>query len=184
MSIDLNGTSILTDGGDLKIANSSSTVLQLLTSTGNLRRNAAITPMFYVGSTTASWTALTASTWAVLVFSAVAQNNRSCYSTSTGRFTAPTTGMYLLTGSTYNYQSPSSYFYPMFWVNGSTSNKTGGTNYRPKGWMVASGYAFDADLCELVYLNAGDYVEYREYSVGVTGYWYPAYSFFSGVLLG
>lgn len=185
MGFDVNGTSVTNGGGDLKI-NYSTNVIQQFTSTGNLRRNISMTPMFFVGGSTASWVALTASTWVTLVFDTIAQNNRSCYSTSTGRFTAPVSGLYLLSGTTYNYQDSSSYLYPMFFVNGSaTGNRIGAANYRPKGYMVpAGGYAFDGALTEIIYLFAGDYIEYREWSNGVQGYWYPPYASFSGVLLG
>lgn len=185
MSFDINGTTISRISNNLNI-NYNSNIVQQFTNDGNLRKTiSGGQPMFMVGDTRASWQSLGISTWTKLTFNLISTNYRSCFSTSTNQFTAPETGMYYFTGSTYNYQTTTAYFYPMFMVNDSTvGNRIGGASYRPRGYYVTAGYSFDGDLAEFIYLNAGDYVYYAENSIAVTGYWYPAYSHFAGVFLG
>ena len=108
-------------------------------------------------------------------------NRGSHYNTSTTRFTAPITGPYLFIWTAYCYTS--NYFHPQFYVNGSPSSRRYDTPYkiRMHGWVA--NYQSDAQIEEVIFLTAGDYVEVYHYAGG-TAYTYPYYSLFQGLFVG
>jgi hypothetical protein len=112
-------------------------------------------------------------------------NRNSCYNTSTTRFTAPITGPYWFSFTTYLYTS--NYVHPIFAVNGSATpaSSTGyyATQYRIRGHGMVANYQQDAQIEETIYLNAGDFVEAYWYNGG-TCYSYAAYSLFQGTYVG
>lgn len=112
----------------------------------------------------------------------VSINVGSCYNTSTTRFTAPISGAYYLMFSAYAYAG--NYYHPSFGVNGSTSTRHGSeTKYRIRGHGYVANYQTDSQIEEVVWLQAGDYVEVFWYPSG-TAYHYPNESLFAGVYLG
>jgi hypothetical protein len=108
-------------------------------------------------------------------------NRGNHYDTTTTRFTAPITGPYLFTWTTYQYAS--SYIHPQFAVNGGVSTRRVNTPYRIRGYGWGSNYQTDGMIEEVIYCVAGDYVECYSYAGG-TGYHYPFYSLFTGVYVG
>lgn len=109
-------------------------------------------------------------------------NRGSHYSTANTRFTCPVTGPYLFMFSTYAYTS--NYFHPGFYVNG-TATGAGRLNftYRIRGYGFVANYQQDAQIEEVLYCTAGDYVEAYWYSGG-NSYSYPYYSLFMGAYVG
>jgi hypothetical protein len=98
------------------------------------------------------------------------------------RFTAPVAGTYLFHWVAYHYK-PSAVaghvIYPAIFINGGFNQIL-----RIIGYPQAAGYAFDTEITELVYMNAGDYadVQLQPNAVGISIY--PAYASFIGVLVG
>lgn len=195
MSIDVAGT-IITGGTSLLATDSSGNKLYSQSSTGlsqfasDSSDNTKV-PMFNVGYGTAGWTDFGSPNWVVIPFALTTgggyYNVNSCYNTSTYRFTAPLTGMYLFTSTNYVYcvnGNYTNYIHPMFWVNGgSNTRRPGGTVYRMRQYGFYGSYQHDCDIGELIYLTAGDYVDVRYY-FNVTLQVYPPYGSFSGVYLG
>lgn len=109
-------------------------------------------------------------------------NRGDHYSTVNTRFTAPVTGPYMFIFSTY--MKTTSYTHPGFYVNG-TATGAGRLNftYRMRGYGMASDYEQDAQVSEVLYLTAGDYVEAYWFSSGTSQH-YPRYSFFMGAYVG
>lgn len=108
-------------------------------------------------------------------------NRGNHYSTANTRFTAPETGPYLFTWTTYQYSS--NYIHPQFAVNGSVSARRYNTPYRIRGYGFAANYQTDGMIEEVIYCLSGDYVECYSYAGG-TAYHYPHFSLFTGIFVG
>ena len=69
--------------------------------------------------------------------------------------------------------------------SGSTAARRRSTAYRLTGYQTPAGYSFDSEMVDLLYLNAGDYVEVYHLPLGGTAMsGYLAYTQFSGFLVG
>lgn len=195
MPIDINGltftggTSVVASDGSNKIYQQTSggIVLGPRTSADN---NAMA--MFNVGySGGGAWIGFTAGTWNVVPFAYTGGNGyynvNGCYNTSTYRFTAPITGFYLLKFHTYIYypdQGLDRYTHPGFTINGSlTRNATGVHPYKIRQYGIRADYGHDTDMCDLLYLTAGDYVQAVMY-VGNGMQVYGDFCSFNGTFLG
>jgi hypothetical protein len=143
-------------------------------------------PMFAAGSGSTAdpgWLSITDSTWTKVngYCNTVSINRGSCYDTSATRFNAPISGPYLFIWHCYCYQN--NYYHCSFGVNGSTTTRHGAnTKYRIRGYGYYAGYATDSQIEEVVYLQAGDYVEVFHY--GSTAYYYPSHGQFAGIYVG
>ena len=147
-------------------------------------------PAFIAGSATEPGWVIPGSsgTWSKInnYCAATSLNRGNAYNTSTTRFTAPIAGPYLFIWTTYLYTS--SYVHPIFAINGSATpygSATGyyNTQYRIRGHGMVANYQQDAQIEEVIYLAANDYVEAWWYNSG-TCYHYPYYSLFQGVFVG
>lgn len=194
MSINIDNTNI-SGGTTVNITDSSGNILYEQTSTGLIRKpknsnGVEYTPLFNVGWNTGGWQSI-ASTNAIS-FNYTGGNGYynvgGCYNTSNYRFTAPWTGMYLFKGHIYIYGANSTYSWythPNFRVNDgwSTRRAMAGGPYRIRLYGLYASYGQDTDICELIYLIAGDYVTYSTATSGsVQGY--GAYSSWSGSYMG
>jgi hypothetical protein len=146
--------------------------------------NNANVPAFIAGSATdPSWVLVGTNAWAkVNQYAAVTSYNRgNHYSTANTRFTAPITGPYLFIWTTYCYTN--NYFHPQFAVNGNVATRRYDTPYKIRNHGWTADYQCDAQIEEVIYLIAGDYVEVYHYAGG-TAYTYPYYCLFQGLYVG
>ena len=142
-------------------------------------------PGFIAGSASdPGWVTIPSGVWTKVnqYATTTVYNRGSHYNTSTTRFTAPIAGPYLFIWSVYSYQV--NYFHPQFAVNGSVSLRRGEVPYRIRGYGFASNYQTDAQIEEVIYLLAGDYVEVHSIAGGGDAYMYQYYGLFSGVFVG
>ena len=98
------------------------------------------------------------------------------------RFTAPVAGAYAFHWSCYHQRAgvgQGAYIHPMFFINGGDN-----TLYRMFAYFAYQGYAFDSEIFDILYLNAGDYVDVHIYFSHAGQAGYPAHSQFSGWLVG
>jgi hypothetical protein len=152
--------------------------------------NATLLPLFNVGWGTGGWISMSTGGYnvpAAYTSGSGYMNVGGCYNTSTYRFTAPWTGLYLFKAHIYHYYPDSSYgyyYHPFFTVNGGASTRQpGGPPYRIRQYGLYGSYGGDSDFCELKYLTAGDYVNwYTGVGGGMQGY--ANYSAWSGAYLG
>ena len=195
MPLDIAGSK-LSGGTNLLVTDASNNQLFQQDSGGRVlaardSSGATRVPLFAVGVNAGSWVAYAASSWNTLTPGYTGGdgylNVGGCYNTTNGRFTAPWTGMYLFSSSTYLYcvnGNYTNYVHTMFWVNGgSNTRRPGGTLYRMRQYGFYGSYQHDGDICEPIYLTAGDYVDVRYY-FNVTLQIYGNYGFFSGAFLG
>lgn len=196
MGIDVGGT-LLTGGTSFTARDSSDNRLYSQSSAGIVQSpldssGATKLPMFNVGyNTSSSWIDFGSAAWVTIPWTNTSgtgyYNVGNCYSTSTYRFTAPWTGMYLFASTNYVYcvnGNYTNYIHPMFYVNGgSNTRRPGGTLYRMRQYGFYGSYQHDTDISEPIYLTAGDYVDVRYY-FNVTLQIYGTYGSFSGVFLG
>jgi len=143
---------------------------------------------WFAASSTDGWRTAAAGWTAVVHNTVLAGNSGGWYSTSTGRFTAPVTGVYLFVASHYTYSGAAiAYKHHLFGVNGNW-NAAGRTGYSG-GYSIFglnSPATYDSSTAQtaILFLNAGDYVNDNVYLSGATSYYmYGAYSFFQGALL-
>lgn len=185
-----NGSSIEGGSSAFRVRNSSGTNVfeqGIATSSGTpfAYYNSGNVPMFVAGRATDSgWISVADGAWRKVndYCTDVGINTGSCYNTSTTRFTAPISGPYYLMFTAYTYAG--NYYHPIFGVNGSTTLRHGSEiKYRLRGHGYVSNYQTDSQIEEVVWLQAGDYVEVLWATSG-TAYHYAPYSLFAGVYVG
>jgi hypothetical protein len=194
MPIDINGVTVT--GGTSVVASDGTNKLFQQTSAGIVIGPRTSTDnntiaMFNVGYQNAEWIGFTAGQWNVIPFSYTAGNGyynvNGCYNTSTYRFTAPVTGFYLFKFHAYIYFPDSGlnrYCHPGFTVNSDVArNGTGAHPYKIRQYGIPANYGQDTDMCDMFYLNAGDYIQAVMY-VGNGIQVYAAFSSFNGSFLG
>lgn len=197
MPIDINGT-IVSGGTSLIAKDSSNNNLYQQTSGGYTLRptnssGSTYLPLFNVGWSSEGWVSFGGSgSWYVIPFRLTSgsgyYNVGSCYNTGNYTFNAPLTGLYLFKSHAYIYYPLANiayYTHPMFFVNGNGTNRrpSGGPLYRIRQYGLRADYGRDTDICEMMYLTAGDYVQ----SVGYVGngmQGYAQYSSWNGAYLG
>ena len=189
MTININGATIQTSNSALSMTANSITGLDINSLNFPVQSNR---PYFSTNGTNAAWQTMTSTGWTVIIFNATNVNNGSCYSTSTGSFTAPVSGLYYFECSLYCQKAATSplttdYMHPIFIVNGSfyTRQAQHQEPYRLRGRTNVNGtYNFDTQINDIFYLAAGDYVQSYVYSSRNLQQWYPPYSQFGGFLIG
>lgn len=178
-----NGT---IEGGssNFTVKNSSATVVyQQGVSTSGYTNNSGV-PAFIAGSASdPGWVLTGTDVWGKVnnYATTTVYNRGGHYNTSTTRFTAPITGPYLFIWTVYTYTS--NYIHPQFYVNGSPTTRRYDTPYRIRGYGWVANYAQDAQMEEVIFLTAGDYVEAYHYCGG-SAYAYQYYSLFQGLFVG
>lgn len=194
MPVNVGGT-VITGGTTVNVTDSSSNVLYNQTSAGIVTKQktsggAEYVPMFNVGWGTGGWTSLASTNAVAFAYTGGDgyYNVGGCYNTSTYRFTAPWTGMYLFKGHIYIYGNNSTYSWythPNFRVNDGwgTRRQTTGGPYRIRLYGMRATSGNDTDISELIYLVAGDYVTYSVSTNG-TVQGYAQYSAWSGAYMG
>lgn len=193
MPVNIGGT-IITGGTTVTVTDGSSNELYKQSSTGVVTKQKTsqggdYLPMFNVGWSASEWTSIATG---VVPFDGTTgsgyYNVGGCYNTSTYRFTAPWSGVYLFKVHIYIYGNTSTYSWythPFINVNGSTVTRRN-MNYSPyriRLYGLYSSYGQDTDMCDIVNLTAGDYVEQYNITSG-TVQGYPPYSSWSGAYLG
>lgn len=169
----------------LAIKNSSGSTVyeQGITGSSGYTNNTEV-PAFVAGSATdPGWILTATNNWGKVnqYAAAVSYNRGSHYNTSTTRFTAPITGPYLFIWTTYCYTSD--YLHPQFTVNGSATLRRYTTPYKIRNHGWTANYQCDAQIEEVIYLVAGDFVEVYHYAGG-SAYTYPHYCLFQGLFVG
>lgn len=186
MGVDLAGTTLGASAG--LVANASAGQVMKMGNTGILQRYNPGQPMFRAGGAgTAAWIAIgTTNTWNPIILNSTNVNIGSCYNTGNGRFTVPVTAVYLVTAHTYCHGNGAGwYVHPMFWVNGDAILRRPSAGlHRIRGHGATSGYEEDTEICEMIALVAGDYVNFYNFSGGFSNNYMPQYSRFEGYLLG
>jgi hypothetical protein len=179
-----NGT---IEGGSstFTVKNSSGTAVYAQGISGNSGfTNNANVPAFIAGSATnPGWVLTATNDWAkVNQYAASTVYNRgNHYSTANTRFTAPITGPYLFIWTVYCYSS--SYLHPQFTVNGNVTTRRYAVPFKIRNHGWDPNRECDAQIEEVIYLIAGDYVEAYHYAGG-TAYTYPFYCLFQGLYVG
>lgn len=185
MALDISGAQITATASEFKLKNTSSSdiLTRGISSNYAFSENPSV-PAFVAGN-------LNDASWVIPVSSGVygkinqyctlvSYNNGGHYNTSTTRFTAPYSGPYWFSFNVYLYTA--NYVHPLFAINGATT--TGyGAQIRMRGHGMLANYQQDAQIEEVVFLNAGDYIEAWWYANGAS-YMLPSYSLFQGVYIG
>lgn len=188
MSINANG--ILFSANSSMMTTTTSIGNTLKFSSGGAVAKANQTFFAAIGNT--GYVTLTGNSYNKIIMTYVVSNVGSGYNPALSRFTAPVDGTYFFTGTSYlNNTSANNYvlYHPMFWVNGGASRQPNTTYYhyriRHYGFSVAS--YDDGMIYQLIYLLAGDYVEYIHYFQkpdSNDSKYYDYYTRFSGILVG
>ena len=109
-------------------------------------------------------------------------NRGSCYSTSTYRFTAPVSGVYLFSSSVLTQEQASGNYAEIYFVI------NGATDYNRVQNDINSGGSTQITNTALIQLSANDYVTVKFYGAGAANYYSGGgstpYSFWSGYLVG
>jgi len=183
MGLDLNGTTVTKNGNNLEIVVDSK-ASAIFDNSGRFIRSGEHT-MFYVSNTGSSWVARSTVGYNIYPFNSVEVNKGNCFNTSTNRFTAPITGVYLFTANAYHYDAASTYYHPLFFVNGDAAGRMPyATAYKMRAYNQTDGHSSDAQICQIYSLTAGDYVEYVQYIPDGTIYYLGYTTHFAGYLLG
>ena len=183
MGFDINGTT-LTNNAGLVVTYAGNQVMKM-GPTGVLQRLNSAQPMFRVSGNSGEWNGIGTDGWALTpAFNVTDVNVGGCYNVGNTRFTVPVDGVYLMAGHAYVHFPNGGYVHPMFWVNGASNGRrpSAGALYRIKGHGLAAGHQVDSNICELLPLLAGDYVEFRHYCGGAV-YHLPIYGRLEGYKL-
>jgi hypothetical protein len=185
MGFDLNNNKMTASGGLVVTTDIGNVVMKMATD-GTLTRFNAGQPMFCAGGTATGWTGIGTDQWAVVTaWTTTNVNVAGCWNGSTSRFTVPVTGVYLVAAHSYVLiNAAGNYMHPMFWVNGVANLRRAalGGLHRIRGHGIAGGYSVDGTIAEIIPLQAGDYVEYRNYCNGPVNH-IPTHGRFEGYLL-
>ena len=167
-------------------------------------------PMFAVRGNTSQWKSNTAgSYWFALVGGATDSNgtngqyhlgvnwastgtgqsiNESCFSTSTGRFTAPVDGFYIFSISMYlrkkSGATATNYMHPNPRINGSVQTSYQIHGYQSSGTATGIRYESGVNRTDILYLSKNDTMEYALYLEGTNFEFYADYLRMSGGLIG
>ncbi len=134
-----------------------------------------------------------AATWNILDsrIAWVTTDRTGNFSTSTGRFTAPSAGyyhfmmnLYMLNDISAPYNTGAGYIHPQFAKNGGLSWNNGQTPYTIYTHGAAANYPDGIDISAVMSLAAGDYVDIRVYINASTTRLYGAYTGFWGWKIG
>lgn len=182
MGIDVSNTVFGSTGTDLTALDTSGNKLFQQTSAGIIlgpqtSGGDTYIPMFNVGWKTPSvWQSLGATTtWTKQDFGLTSgigggyKNVGNCYNTSLYRFTAPWTGLYYFKSHMYIYANLTTFTgwaRTAFAVNGGIGQRRWSYPQPMSCYGIRSDYGQDIDVCELIWLTAGDYVELYAYHTG------------------
>jgi hypothetical protein len=189
MPLNINGTTIQTSNSALSITTNSVTGFDINSSNFPVL---STRPSFSAQGTVNAAVALANASWTTIVFDTTNGNIGSNYSTSTGIFTAPVSGVYYfeahLYGQKANDTTASTYTHPVFIINGSFTYRQAqaiaDAAYRLRSRTYYNGaYSWDTIINDVFYLAAGDNVRYYVYASSGLVY-VPVYSLFSGFLIG
>lgn len=187
MAFDINGAIIQNSNTALSITTNSKIGLDT-SSVGFVTQPNK--PAFCAADNYNNWYSYANAGWQNIVFNTPVFDTCGNYDPSTGRFTAPITGLYAFQSSTYSYKSSTgqdSYVHPIFRINDSYTTKQASqtTPYRLRlrTWFTG-GYTGDTQINDIFYLVAGDYVNVHHYSSTSPLYWYGTQSYFSGFFIG
>jgi hypothetical protein len=189
MGLDIAGATVDSSVSGISITTNS--VKGLDFNSSNFAYNAK-KPYFVVGKTytTGAWQNFTSGGWLNMPLDWELTDNQGNYNTSTYAFTAPVTGSYHFSASSYTYKSSAtssdSYLHPIFTVNDSQTARhaSATTQYRIRNRTYYSGgYAADIQINNIFYLTAGDYVKWQVYASSSLQ-WYDAHTQFTGFLIG
>lgn len=112
----------------------------------------------------------------------------SCFSTSTGKFTAPVDGFYIFSISMYlrktSSATASNYMHPNPRINGSIQNSYQIHGFQSSGAATGTRYESGVSRTDVLYLSKNDTMEYAFYFEGTNWQFYADYLRMSGGLIG
>ena len=114
--------------------------------------------------------------------------NESCFSTSTGQFTAPADGFYIFSLSMYLRKTGSAtstnYMHPNPRINGSVQNSYQIHGYQSSGTATGTRYESGVNRTDILYLSKNDTFEWALYFESTNWQFYADYLRMSGGLIG
>lgn len=195
MPIDANNTIIANTAGALTVLSTTVNALPALaySASGQLRTSTLQKhPAVKAGNAQSTWTQ-PGTGWiygnTLDKYIGSGYNHGSHHSTTTGQFTAPVAGFYILTANRYWYEAVNyhQYVHPAFLINGNlriVRATYSNTPYRLRNHHRHPGYGYDVEISQVVYLETNDYVEHAVYVVSGNTYFYGPFGCFNATLLG
>ena len=168
MSFDIAGAVISNSGSGIGVTTNG--YLGLNFTNGGIPQEAR-RAYFYAQGTTQSYLAFpNNANWNTMKYSTVVADNLGNYSSTSGAFTAPISGIYYFMANAFVIKPntlDTDYFHPVFQINGSFTAKqaiAAGAAFRLRGRTYYAGnYQADGQINDIFYLTAGDYVNYVIY---------------------